>query len=38
MIFSAYVGNPDSGKEFIPNSDRLLEKIAHMVSTHHHPK
>jgi hypothetical protein len=36
MIFSPYVGNP--GTEFIPNSDRLSEKIAHMGSTQHHPK
>jgi hypothetical protein len=36
MIFS--VGNPDSGTEVIPNSDRLPEKIAEMGSTQHHPK
>jgi hypothetical protein len=29
--------NPDSGAEFIPNSDRLWDKIAHMGSTKHHP-
>jgi hypothetical protein len=38
MIFSTYVGNPDSGIELIPNSDRLPEKIAHMGSTQHHHK
>jgi hypothetical protein len=32
------VGNPDSGTEFIQNSDRLPEKIAHMRYTQHHPK
>jgi hypothetical protein len=41
--------NPDPGtefiilfifflSEFIPNSDRLQEKMAHLGSTPHHPK
>jgi hypothetical protein len=38
MIFLALVGNPDSGTEFIRNSGRLPEKIAHMGSIQHHPK
>jgi hypothetical protein len=29
--------NPDSGTEFIPNSDRLWDKIAHMGAKQHHP-
>jgi hypothetical protein len=36
MFFS--VRYPDSGTEFIPNSDRFPEKIAHMGSTQQHPK
>jgi hypothetical protein len=35
--FSASVGNPDSGTQFIPNSDQLPEKIAHMGSRQNHP-
>jgi hypothetical protein len=31
-------GNPESGTEFIPNSDRLQEKMTHLRSTSHHPK
>jgi hypothetical protein len=30
MIFSAWVGNSDSGTEFIPNRDRLPEKKLHI--------
>jgi hypothetical protein len=30
-----WVGNPVSGTEFIPNSDRIM---AHLGSTPHHPK
>jgi hypothetical protein len=38
MIFSAEVGNPDLGPEFIPNSDRLPGENEHMGSTQNHPK
>jgi hypothetical protein len=38
LIFSAEVGNPELGTQFIPNSDRLPEKIEHIGSTQHHPK
>jgi hypothetical protein len=32
-FFSAWVGNPDSGTEFIPNSADFRKKIAHTGST-----
>jgi hypothetical protein len=40
MIFSACVGNPDSGTQFIPyqTAKDFRKKIAHMGSTQHHPK
>jgi hypothetical protein len=31
--FLTSVGNPDSGKEFIPNSDLIPEKLAHLRYT-----
>jgi hypothetical protein len=37
ILFLLLSYNPDSGTEFIPNSDRLWDKIAHMGSTQHHP-
>jgi hypothetical protein len=36
--FSVSFGNPDSGKEFIPNRDRFTGKKARLESTPHHPK
>jgi hypothetical protein len=32
-IFSVCVGNPDLGKEFIPNGDLIPEKLAYLGYT-----